>query len=319
MESIDSLLLTDVLPRVVTITLLVGAGVALANLAVEYGAVTAIARVGRYLTEPANLPDEVGTAILTNAVSVTAGYGMLAEFRESGLLDDRATLIAVVINTFFGFVQHVFTYYGPVLVPILGLHAGLMYVGARAGISLAISVVGLLAGALLLRGYEYDSTAVEPDAPDEEPESRGAKLRRAGEKTVERLRSIVPRLAVVYSVVFVALEYVDLEEMTGVAEPLTSLVGLPSAAVPVILVATVDPTSGAIAVAPMIGDVFTPAEAVVTLLLGSLISLTVATAKRSIPFQYGIWGARFGSKVIAVNVGLKAVFLVLAILAFLVF
>ncbi|RQH00707.1 nucleoside recognition protein [Natrarchaeobius oligotrophus] len=317
MESIASVLLTEAVPRILTISALIGIGVGIANVAVAFGLVETVARAGRYLTEPANLPDEVGTAILTNAVSVTAGYGMLAEFRESGLLDDRATLIAVVVNTFFGFVQHVFTYYGPVLIPILGLHAGLMYVGARAGISLAISVVGLLAGMVLLRGYEYDAGALEPDEPADESRTNRETLRRAGEKTVDRLRSILPRLAIVYSLVFLALEYVDLEGMTAVAEPLTSLVGLPGAAVAVVLVATVDPTSGAVAIAPMIGDVFTPAEAVVTLLIGSLISLTVGTVKRSIPFQYGIWGAEFGTKVILVNTGLKAVFIAVAIAAFL--
>ncbi|QFU84219.1 nucleoside recognition protein [Natronorubrum aibiense] len=328
MQSLISVLLTEALPRVLTITLLIGVGVGLANLAVAYGLVDVIARVGRYLTEPANLPDEVGAAVLTNTVSVTAGYGMLAEFRDSGLLDDRATLIAVVINTFFGFVQHIFTYYGPVLIPILGLHAGLMYVGARAGISLAISIVGLLAGAVLLRGYEYDNSAIEPETPDDEEETHREKLRHAGAETADRLRSIVPRLAIIYSLVFVALEYTDqlvaalatvgLEEPAALVDPIAGLVGLPGAAVPVIVVSLVDPTMGAMTVAPMIGDVLTPAQAVITLLVGSLFSLTIGTVKRSIPFQYGIWGTEFGTKVIVLNTGLKAVFIVVSILVFLV-
>ncbi|PCR92639.1 nucleoside recognition protein [Natrinema ejinorense] len=326
MQSVLSVLLEEALPRVLTIAVLIGAGVGLANLAVEYGLVTVVARVGRYVTEPANLPSEVGTAVLTNAVSVTAGYGMLAEFREAGLLDDRATLIAVVINTFFGFVQHIFTYYGPVLVPILGLQVGLMYVGARAGISLAITLVGLLAGALLLRGYEYDSGALEPELPDEEPRTNRDKLREAAESTFERLRSIVPRLAVVYSLVFLALEYADrilaafasvgIDDPGALLEPIAGLLGLPGAAVPVILVSLVDPTTGAITVAPLIGDVLTPSEAVITLLVGSLVSLTIGTVKRSIPFQFGIWGAAFGTKVIVVNVCLKAAFILVAIAAF---
>ncbi|MDS0477970.1 nucleoside recognition protein [Natrinema sp. 1APR25-10V2] len=326
MQSLVSVVLEEALPRVVTISLLIGVGVGLANLAVEFGLVAVVARVGRYLTEPANLPPEVGTAVLTNAVSVTAGYGMLAEFREDGLLDDRATLIAVVINTFFGFVQHIFTYYGPVLVPILGLQVGLMYVGARAGISLGITLVGLLAGGVLLRGYEYDRRDVEPEAPDDEPQPTREKLRSAGESTLERLRSIVPRLAIVYSAVFVALAYserilaafasVGIDDPGALLAPIAGLLGLPSAAVPVILVSLVDPTTGAITVAPMIGDVLTPDEAVITLLVGSLVSLTIGTVKRSIPFQFGVWGATFGSKVIVVNVCLKAAFILVAIAVF---
>ena len=104
--------LADVAPRVARIAVFIAVGVFLANLAVGFGVVERVAGLSRFLTGPANLPDEVGTAILTTAASTTAGYGMLAEYRESGLLDDRATLVAVTINTFFGFVQHIFTFYG---------------------------------------------------------------------------------------------------------------------------------------------------------------------------------------------------------------
>ena len=313
MQSVVSIVLFDALPRVITITVLIGIGVGLANLAVEYGLVEFVARAGRYLTEPANLPDEVGTAVLTNAISVTAGYGMLAEFRDAGLLDDRATLVAIVINTFFGYVQHLFTYYVTVIIPILGLQVGLLYVGARAGISLAITLAGLLAGAILLRTYDYPRNVLAPEVPEDEPRTVRQKVTRAWRKTRARLRSIVPRLVVVYSLVFLALEYVDLEELTAFAEPITAFVGLPGAAVPVIVIGLVDPTTGAITIAPMIGEVFTPTEAVITLLLASLFSLTVGTVKRSIPFQYGIWGAEFGTKVVLVNTGLKALFIVVAI------
>jgi len=142
--------LIEVAPRVARITVLVSVSVYLANVAVAFGLVETIAGLSRLLTGPANLPDEVGTAILTTTASTTAGYSMLADLRESGYLDDEATLIAVVMNTFFGFAQHVFTYYLPVLIPILGVHVGVLYVSSRALISLAITLVGILAGALLL-------------------------------------------------------------------------------------------------------------------------------------------------------------------------
>ncbi|MDR9382049.1 MAG: nucleoside recognition protein, partial [Natronomonas sp.] len=145
--SIGSVLLEEVLPRVATIAVAIAGGVAVANALVAFGAIRYIAVLSKPLTRPANLPDEVGGAILTTAASTTAGYGMLAEYRDSGLLDDRATLVAVTINTFFGFVQHIFTFYAPVLIPILGLRVGLLYVGTRAGVSLAITITGVVAGA----------------------------------------------------------------------------------------------------------------------------------------------------------------------------
>jgi hypothetical protein len=310
----------EVLPRVARIAVLIALGVFLANLAVGFGVVERIAGLSRYLTQPANLPDEVGTAILTTAASTTAGYGMLAEFRESGLLDDRATLVAVTINTFFGFVQHIFTFYAPVLIPILGVEVGVLYVGSRALVALGITLAGVVAGALLLSAENVDRTAtVAADGGgrrnhgDDDPDTPREVVVRAWDRTLPKLRRIVPRLAVVYTLVVVLTRTYDLTALTRAADPLATVVGLPGAAIPVIAVFALDTTAGAATIAPLVGVEFTPRQAVATMLLGGIVSFAVSTFKRSIPFQYGIWGPSFGSKVVVVNTAFKIVFIGLAV------
>lgn len=305
-------LLADVAPRLARITAFIAAGVFAANVAVAFGLIRYVAGLAGWLTRPANLPDEVGTAILTTAASTTAGYATLAEYRESGLLDDRATLVAVTINTFFGFVQHVFTYYVPVLIPILGIRTGTVYVSARAGIALAITVTGVLAGGVLLSERNVNRDAlddVDASGPDADDRSRRRRIRAAAEKSWKTLRRIVPRLAVVYTLVIAFVTYSDVESLTSVAEPVTGLLGLPGAAVPVVAVYTLDTTAGAVTLAGVDAGIFTTRTAVATLLIGGILSFAVSTFRRSIPFQYGIWGAEFGTKVIAVNTGLKLVFI----------
>ncbi|PSQ07320.1 nucleoside recognition protein [Halobacteriales archaeon QS_5_70_15] len=316
-------LLWEVLLRVGKITLFIAVGVSLANLLVAFGLVERIAVLSRYLTRPANLPEEVGSAILTTAASTTAGYGMLAEFHESGTLDDRATLVAVTINTFFGFVQHIFTFYAPVLIPILGLEVGLVYVGARAGVSVAITLTGMIAGAVLLseRNTDREATPVEadggpradggdPTADGDAPETPQEKLHESVRKGLDKTRDIVPRLVVIYVAVTLLTTHYDLAEFTAAADPLAAATGLPAAAVPVIAVYTLDTTNGALVLAPLVEDgVFTTRTAVATMLVGGIVSFAVSTFKRSIPFQYGIWGAEFGSKVVAVNTALKVVWI----------
>lgn len=307
----------EVLPRVARITLLIAIGVFLANLAVGFGVVERVAGLSRFLTGPANLPDEVGTAILTTAASTTAGYGMLAEFRESGMLDDRATLVAVTINTFFGFVQHIFTFYAPIMIPLLGLQVGILYVGSRALIALSITITGILAGTLLLSSANVDrsaTVAADGGAQDAGSDDPREVVREAWDRTLPKLRRIVPRLAVIYTLVVILTRITDLTALTEIADPLATLVGLPGAAIPVIAVFALDTTAGAATIAPLVGDVFTPRTAVVTMLLGGIISFAVSTFKRSIPFQYGIWGAEFGSKVIVVNTALKIVWIGVAVI-----
>jgi hypothetical protein len=101
----------------------------------------------------------------------------------------------------------------------------------------------------------------------------------------------------------------DVAALTAVADPVTGVLGLPGAAVPVVAVFTLDTTAGAVTLAETEAGIFTPRTAVASLLIGSLLSLAVSTFRRSIPFQYGIWGPSFGTKVIVVNTALKLVFI----------
>ncbi|WP_277554591.1 nucleoside recognition protein [Halobaculum limi] len=335
---VDSLpLVVDALGRVARIAVYIALGVFLANVAVEFGLVERIAGFSRYLTGPANLPGEVGTAIVTTAASTTAGYGMLADFRESGRLSDRGTLIAVTINTFFGFVQHLFTFYIPVIIPILGRETGVLYVGTRGAIALAITLTGVLGGALLLRGDSWaasdaadgrtedattdggaTSDAAADDASDDPDPTLRDRLEAAAASTWSKLKRIVPRLALVYTLVTVLVARADLRALSEVAGPLADVAGLPAAVVPAIVVFVFDTTAGAAAFAPLIGTTLTPEQAVAGMLVGGIVSFAFSTFKRSIPFQYGIWGPAFGSKVVALNTALKVVFIGVALVVFLV-
>jgi len=211
---------------------------------------------------------------------------------------------------------------------------GLLYVGARAAISLAISLVGILAGALLLSGRNVDRSRMpEVEDPTDEGGDRGEKVRDAAASTAEKLRDILPRLLAIYALVAVALAWRDIPalvtlvgavsasgagsvvpSLSSTVGAFTSAVGLPSAAIGVVAVYAIDTTNGSIVLAPLIENgTFTPRQAVATMLVGGIVSFAVSTFKRSIPFQYGIWGADFGSKVIAVNTTLKVVFIAAAI------
>ncbi|MFB6206886.1 MAG: nucleoside recognition protein [Haloglomus sp.] len=323
--------LVTVLPRVAKIALFIGVGVALADLLVSAGLLERVTGLSRRLTAPANLPDEAGTAIVTTAASTTAGYGMLAEYRDEGRLDDRATLVAVTINTFFGFVQHIPTFYAPVLIPILGLRVGLAYVTARALVALAITCTGVAAGRLLLdqpdqhpQDADGDEVAAQVEAdggmgtrsdddPSEQPTAR-ERLVGAARAGAEKVRDILPRLAVIYALVVLVTRFYDPSNLTSLAGPLSAATGLPGAAVPVIAVFALDTTNGALVLAPLVRDgTFGVRAAVATMLIGGIVSFAVSTFKRSIPFQFGIWGAEFGTKVVIVNTALKVVWIAVAV------
>jgi len=280
-------------------------GVALANVAVELGLMRYVAAATRPVTRGANLPDEAGGAVLTCLASPAAGYSMLADYREKETLSDRQTLVAVVINTFPGATSHFFTYYVPVVLPILGMRAGVLYVGARLGIALAITVTGLVLGRVLLPRPE-----VFAESRDGDDRSRRERVREGLENSYGLLRRILVRIVVVYVAVSVLVSQGVLEEVTVYAEPLTSALGLRHEVAAVVATRVVDVTSSFVVAGSLISEgTLTEVQAVVALLLGSLLSVTVHTFKSSIPFQFSVWGSEFGTKVVALNLVLKLFYL----------
>lgn len=280
-------------------------GVALANVFVELGLMRYVSAATRPVTRGANLPDEAGGAVLTCLASPAAGYSMLADYREKGTLSDRQTLIAVVINTLPGSTSHMFTYYIPVVIPILGLEAGALYIGARLGISLFITLTGLVAGrALLTRPASFVAEG------ERDTRSRREKVQDGLKKSYSLLRKILVRIVVVYVLVSVLMSYGVLEDVTSMAEPVTGALGLSSSVAAVIATRLVDVTSSFVVAGSLMGEGSLGAvDAVVALLIGGLLSLTVHTFKSSIPFQFSIWGPGFGTRVVVLNLVLKLAFL----------
>jgi hypothetical protein len=207
---------------------------------------------------------------------------------------------------------------------------GLAYVTARALVALAITLTGVVAGALLLdppapaaEAVVADTAASEtveadggggPAAASEPPETTRDRLLGAAWTGAEKVRDILPRLALVYALVVLFTRFYDPANLTSLAGPLSDATGLPGAAVPVIAVYAIDTTNGALVLAPLVRDgTFGVRAAVATMLIGGIVSFAVSTFKRSIPFQYGIWGAEFGTKVVVVNTALKVVWIALAV------
>jgi len=146
----------------------------------------------------------------------------------------------------------VFTYYIPVLIPILGVETGVIYVSARAGDRAGDhrhgrprgrrSAVRAQRGPLRARRGRRDRSrrrrAHEPGS-----------VRGGRDEVVVDVRRTVLRLAVVHTLVIAFVTHYDVEALTSVAEPITGLLGLPGAAVPVIAVYTLDTTAGAVTLA----------------------------------------------------------------------
>jgi hypothetical protein len=286
----------------------------LSNLLREYGVIKKLDFLVRPLIRGANLPDGSGAFLVTSLASGTASYSMLGDHHKNGELDDTQVIVISIMNTFFHHIHHFFTYWVPVAIPLLGLRTGLMYVALRMTIGLAMTLSAVVIGRIFIK----KKSELLSEGKDHSLESNATKINHSLKGTKKTLKSILPRLYIVYiaAVAFLAAGY--LESIGNVAEPLAHIFGLPGEAITIIAIQLVDVTSGyVIAGALLQNGTLNSFQAVIALLLGTMITLSMTYAKHSLPTKIVFFGARLGTKVAVYNLILNLSLSLIALLVLL--
>lgn len=292
------------------IILILVIAIAAANILNEFGITKRMAFTIRPLIRFSRLPEEAGASIITFVASGSAGSAMLASFHERGMVDERETIIASIISNFFSFLNHALIYYLPIVVPILGLTAGMLYVGSRFAISLSVTLVAATIGHFLLKSRGGKVKGDEDDT------------RTAKQKVVDGLKhaanvlkKILPRLVAIYLVTTAAI-HMGWFDVFDAIEP--ALMGLPGEASAIIAIGFADTTSAVIFAGSLLNEgMLTAVEVVAALLLTSIVSMSVVLFRHSLPGKIVYFGAKLGTKIAIYNAILNLFFTILALGVFL--
>ncbi len=296
--------------------------ITLANVLSELGIIDKIAWIIRPLVRFANLSPESGLAVITYVASGNAGSAMLAGFYENGVIGEKETIIASFVSSFFSFLNHVFVYFIPVVIPLLGLQAGILYISARMFISLCVTATAAIAGHFILSnpnsvgsntGSNESSGRTKRIKNVEKTKKTGERVEKKVKKGVKRavkvLRKILPRLVLVYTITAVLIAY-------NAFKPLESfrILSLPGQASAIVAAGIADTTSGFAAAGSLLAShVITPAQAVAALLLTSIISMSVVFVRHSLPGRIAYFGVRLGLKIALISSILNVVYTALVL------
>ncbi len=283
----------------------------LSNLLIEYGTIKRLDFLVRPLTQGANLPRGSGAVIITSLASGTASYSMMANHHQRKEMDDTQVIVTSIMNTFFQYIHHLFTYWLPVVVPLLGLFTGLLYSMIKLSIGLAMTLSAVVIGRIFIRDSKKGLLSEEKDHAGE-PTS--LKVRHAVEGTTKTLKMILPRLYLVYIAVVVFLATGYLEGFGELAEPLARLFDLPGEAITIIALQAFDATSGYVLTGALLqSGALNPFQAITALLLGTMITLSMTYAKHSLPSKIAFFGPRLGTKIAVYNLVLNMSFTLIAL------
>ncbi|MFO7968150.1 MAG: nucleoside recognition domain-containing protein [Archaeoglobaceae archaeon] len=312
MDEITQLVITKLLYLLYNILPVLIVAIIGANILAELGLIQRVVFLVRPLIRFARLPDEAGISLITYIASASGGAAMLASFHERKILDSKQTIIGSILSNFFSFLNHAIIFFIPVAIPILGLTAGLLYVGSRFFISICVTVVAALAGHFMLHAGDSESGGAQREKERDE-RTLEQKVKDGVKASMKVLRRIIPRLVIVYVLVAIALGL-------NLFEPLKSIdfAGIPGEASVIIAVGFADTVSGLATAGSLLSEgTIAPIQAVIALLLASLVSLSLVFFRHSLPGKIAYFGPKLGLKIAALTTLLDVIFTAIVVLVLL--
>ncbi|HOS67322.1 MAG TPA: nucleoside recognition domain-containing protein, partial [Methanoculleus sp.] len=279
----------------VNAVLLVIAGVILANILAETGIFSRLSSFTGPLCRFSGLSDACVLSIVAMGVNATAGKSMLAEYYRDGKVTEREVIPVLIMGAFpvvLG--ESLFRVQLPTALVLLGPVVG----GVYTGLNLFSSGIQALFALLYSRRFLAGSGRAPPPVPS------AAALMLNREVVISGCRKAVPTLRRVVPVTLAALVVFSLLSATGVMDgiaaafdPLLRAFGLPGESAAALVAQFLHFSAGYAIVASLLdGGVLTFETALVTLVIGSMVVITMIYVKYSVPLYLSLFG-RFGVRI----------------------
>jgi hypothetical protein len=275
---------------------LIAVGIIVANLILESTAMRKLSPLIRPFCRAANLPREGAVALFTSFFNSIAGKSTLAGFYHEGKINDRETIVTLVMSTFPIVVgESLFSVHAPVALVLLGPVIGSIYIALNL-LSAFLQSLGALVYARLRfprqSGLEEVQLAAEMVG-----RSQHERMKTALQKSASTLLKVVPSMVVAFLIVDLLFEFGLMEQISGIFTPLLQVLDLPGEVITALVAELAHFSAGyAIVAALLAKGIVTAKQAILTLLIGSMVTITVTYLKYSLPMYTSLFG-KLGVKI----------------------
>ncbi|KAF5419676.1 MAG: hypothetical protein C5S49_00295 [Candidatus Methanogaster sp.] len=286
-------------------------GILVTNYAINTGLMRKFNRLVLPISGRANISGVSALSVVTCMFSATAAYSMLSEERDAERITEREVIATTLISSFPGILSHLFTYFLPVVIPILGFTTGMIYICLRGLVALVKTFLGFVLARMWLGknvivtipdGSSAHRQAHKPDNDSAGGKNNSNAWKKSLKTTYRMLKRIVPVMFVTLFLVAILMETGVFQDVSKIIEPVTAILGLESEIALVSATEILNTYSGLI-----LADSFFDTGALSTkgvliaLMLGNVISFSTRFAKHSLPLHVSLFGPKLGSKIVAIN------------------
>ena len=268
------------------------------------------------LTSIAKISTISALAVVTCTFSTVAGYSMLVDGLKKKMISDREVIATTMISSFPSILSHLFTFFIPVVIPLLGFTTGSIYVCIVGLVSFLKSCIGVILARFWMKNGHFSpdtqlsssdpadsATPTNPHNPhgSRAPDGRSAS-KKSADSTYKTLKRIVPTMFITLFLVSVAFELNLFESFSAVIHPITRILGLEGEVALITATAVVNSYAGIILSGSLLSEgAITTTGVLIALLLGNVVTLSARSAKHSVPLHVSLFGPRLGSKTVAIN------------------
>ena len=278
-----------------------------------------------WLTSPLASITKINTisalSVVTCTFSTTAGYSMLVDGLNEKIISEREVIATTVISSFPSILSHLFTFFIPVVIPILGFTTGSIYVCMVGLVAFLKSCIGIILARLWLTSTHPtpNPQLSSPNPPANAVADGKSALNKSANSTYRMLKRIVPTMFVTLFLVSVAFELNFFESVSLVLDPVTEILGLESEVALISATEVVNSYAGIILAGGLLNEGLISTKGVlIALLLGTVVSLSARSVKHSLPLHVSLFGPGLGGKTVAINAALTFAIDLLLIVALLV-
>ncbi len=281
--------------------ILITAGVIIANIVLESNLIRKLSPLIRPLCRASNLPKECVFSLFASFFNPTAGKSTLAGFYHEGKIGDTETVLTVVMCTFPIVIgESLLRVQAPIALVLLGPFIGGIYIS----LNLFSSFLQTFAAFLYSKSRFPPQKDVEEEINfdiNRASQNQNQKLKTALKKSFTTLKKIIPIMVVAFLIVDLLSRFGLMHTISLFFDPVLRLLDLPGACITALIADLAHFSAGYAIVAALLTEgVITAKQAILTLLIGSMLIISLAYLKYTLSTNISLFG-KLGVKITIVN------------------
>ena len=285
----DALSATAAAGYLVRAVALITIGIGFANVITETGVISRLRFLSYPISRVSGISSGSSLALVAMVADATAGKSMLAAFYHEGRVGRDEVVPTLLMGTFPAVLgESLFRVQLPTAVVLLGPVIGGIYTGLNL-LSTLIQTAGAVIWLKVFRGKTPGALREEGE-PSRITFDRRT-LRTGVVKAVSSLKRVVPITAVATLLFFALYAMGVVDVVAALFAPVLGFIGVPGESIAAIVAQALHFSAGyAVVGSLMAGGVLSTEQALITLIAGSMVVITMIYIKYSVPLYLSLFG-----------------------------